>query len=262
MSRTKKHAALIIAMIMAFTVIPGAIMADTASAATKLSKPKLTNHAASSTSIKNTWNKVKGAKGYEVYRSTKAKGKYKKVKTIKKGKTVSWTNKKLKKNKKYYYKVRAYKMVKGKKKYSKFSSAQWAKTTNKPNPVFSMSSKAATTSTISVKITNKGRYKMVVNPEEMGIFFKNPGAAEAASGLSDKELEDINMLSSKGVYIAFGEKITINPGKAATVKYTPIDVNGNAIKVSYSSSGILYGTFTFNKKTYEFTASKKYGYHW
>lgn len=172
MNNRKKHAALVIALIMAFTVIPAFTMADTASAATALAKPTLTNHAASSTSIKNTWTKVKNAKGYEVYRATSSKGKYKKVKTVKSGKTVAWTNKSLKKNKKYYYKVRAYKYVSGKKKYSKFSAAKWAKPTNSPNPVFSMSATAKKTSKVYVKITNKGRYTMYVNQGEFAMFFK------------------------------------------------------------------------------------------
>ena len=60
-------------------------------------------------SLKLTWKKVSGAKGYQIYRATSKNGKYKKVKTIKSGKTVSWTNTKLTTGKKYYYKVRAYK---------------------------------------------------------------------------------------------------------------------------------------------------------
>ena len=47
--------------------------------------------------------------GYEVYQATKAKGKYKKIKTISKAKTTKLTVKKLKAKKTYYFKVRAYK---------------------------------------------------------------------------------------------------------------------------------------------------------
>lgn len=53
------------------------------------------------------WTKVAGATGYKVYRSTNAKTGFKSVKTIKKAKTVSFTNKKLKKGKTYYYKIQA-----------------------------------------------------------------------------------------------------------------------------------------------------------
>ncbi|MCB6993006.1 fibronectin type III domain-containing protein [bacterium 210820-DFI.6.37] len=82
--------------------------------------------AQTTSSIKVSWKKVKNAKGYQIYRSTSKNGKYSKVKTIKSGKTVSWTNKSLKAGKKYYYKVRAYKTYKKKGKtkylYGKYST--------------------------------------------------------------------------------------------------------------------------------------------
>lgn len=59
--------------------------------------------------VKLTWKKVKGADGYEIYRATSKKGKYQKIKTLKKGTIVSYTDGKAKKGKTYYYKVRAVK---------------------------------------------------------------------------------------------------------------------------------------------------------
>lgn len=64
----------------------------------------------SSTSVKITWNKVSGASGYIVYRKT-GSGEWKKIKTIKKGSTISYTDKKLTKGKKYTYTVKAYRIV-------------------------------------------------------------------------------------------------------------------------------------------------------
>ena len=72
-------------------------------------------------SVVLSWKKQKNATGYEIYRSTKKKGKYKKIATIKKVSKASYTNKKLKKGKTYYYKVRAYKTQSGKKVYGTFS---------------------------------------------------------------------------------------------------------------------------------------------
>lgn len=72
-------------------------------------------------SLKVSWKKVDGASKYQIYRSTKKNGKYKKVKILS-SKTTSYTNKKLKKGKKYYYKVRAVVKVDGKNVYSAFSS--------------------------------------------------------------------------------------------------------------------------------------------
>ncbi len=61
----------------------------------------------SGSSLKLSWKKVTGATGYEIARSTSKNGTYKVVKTIKSATTVSYTDKKLKTGKTYYYKVRA-----------------------------------------------------------------------------------------------------------------------------------------------------------
>lgn len=71
-----------------------------------------------------SWKKSSDATGYQIYRATKKNGKYKKIKTIKKRNTVKYTNKRLKKGKRYYYKIRAYKKVSGKTYYSSFSKAK------------------------------------------------------------------------------------------------------------------------------------------
>lgn len=91
---------------------------------------KLTAKAASKDSVKLSWTKVSGATGYEVLRlvgksgTTKivngrsnAYGKYQLLKDITKGTTVSYTDKKLNSELSYYYQVRAYKTVDGKKYY-------------------------------------------------------------------------------------------------------------------------------------------------
>lgn len=73
------------------------------------------------------WEKISGASGYEVYRATSKSGKYSKIKTITKNSTVSYVNSSLTKNKTYYYKVRAYRTVNGKKIYSSYSVAKSVK---------------------------------------------------------------------------------------------------------------------------------------
>lgn len=66
------------------------------------------------------WKKVSGASRYAVYRATKKNGRYKRIATLKNNKR-SYTNTRLKKKKTYYYKVRAYRIVKGKHVYSYYS---------------------------------------------------------------------------------------------------------------------------------------------
>lgn len=58
------------------------------------------------------WTTAKKATGYYIYRSTKKATGYKKIKTITKRTTVSYTDKKVKKKKRYYYKVTPYLTVK------------------------------------------------------------------------------------------------------------------------------------------------------
>lgn len=75
--------------------------------------------------VKLTWNKVSGASGYEVYRSTSKNGAYKLVKTVTSGS--SYKDTKLSKGKTYYYKVRAYRTVDGEKVYGSYSSVKKVK---------------------------------------------------------------------------------------------------------------------------------------
>ena len=76
-----------------------------------------------------TWKKVSGVKGYQVQVATNKKfKKNKKTVTIKKQKTTKTTVKKLKAKKKYYVRVRTYKIANGKKVYSSWSKVKSVKT--------------------------------------------------------------------------------------------------------------------------------------
>lgn len=87
-------------------------------ATTKISSIK--NSTAKTLQLK--WSKVAGATGYEIYRATSMKGTYKKIKTITKGTEVTYRNTGLVKGKMYYYKIRAYRTVNGKKVYGNYSA--------------------------------------------------------------------------------------------------------------------------------------------
>lgn len=97
------------------------------SMATTPSRPTITVKSAGSRAIKVSWNKISGAKGYEIYRKTGSSGSYTRIKTITSGSTLSYTNKSLTKGKTYYYKVRAYKIVNDKKLYSSYSYSKYIK---------------------------------------------------------------------------------------------------------------------------------------
>lgn len=70
-----------------------------------------------------SWKKAGGADGYQVYRSTKKDGTYKRVETLRGNAEVKLVDEDLKSKKTYYYKVRAYRKGAGKKVYGRFSSA-------------------------------------------------------------------------------------------------------------------------------------------
>ncbi len=70
------------------------------------------------------WKKATDASGYQIYIKTGKKGKFKLVKTISKKTKVSYTASKLKKKKTYFFKVRAYKSVSGKKVYGAYSKTK------------------------------------------------------------------------------------------------------------------------------------------
>ena len=67
------------------------------------------------------WKKVKNADGYQVYMSGKKNSGYKKTATITSGAKVKYTKKKLTPGKTYYFKIRTYRKIGGKKVYSSYS---------------------------------------------------------------------------------------------------------------------------------------------
>lgn len=101
--------------------------------------------AASTTSIKVSWNAVSGADGYAVYRATSANGTYSKLGTVT---TTNRTCGSLSSGKQYFFKVCAYKVVNGKTCYGKYSSVVSAVTTPGTPTV-----KVASSTSSSVKLS-------------------------------------------------------------------------------------------------------------
>ena len=69
------------------------------------------------------WKRIKDVSGYEIFRATKKNGKYKVVKVIKKKEMKKWTDKRLRKGKKYFYKIRPFTKISGKTYKGKMSKA-------------------------------------------------------------------------------------------------------------------------------------------
>lgn len=88
--------------------------------ATSPSKVNIKKITATSKNTTLQWNKVASASGYEIYAKSGNEG-YKKVKTINGNKTFTITIKNTTKDKKFTYKIRAYRTVDSKKVYGSFS---------------------------------------------------------------------------------------------------------------------------------------------
>lgn len=112
--------------VIAYNKVNGTIKYGTYSSilttTTKTTTPKISKLTTTSKKATIKWGKITGATGYEIYMATSKGGKYTKIKTITKGSTTSYTKTNLTKKKTYYFKIRTYRTVDGKKVYSSYSS--------------------------------------------------------------------------------------------------------------------------------------------
>ncbi len=116
--------------VCAYRIVEGKIVRGSCSLAqggkTVLSRPVLRASAGAKRAVLK-WGKVNGASGYIIYSATSSKGRYRVIKTIKKGSTLSYTQRKLKKGKNYHFKIRAYRTVNGNKVMSADSDSRKVK---------------------------------------------------------------------------------------------------------------------------------------
>lgn len=93
-------------------------------------KPKSTSFTltAKKNSVVIKYKKVSGVTGYQIYRAKSKNGTFKKITTRAQKKTGKYTSLRLSSKHTYYYKIRTYKTVNGKKIYSSFSAVKKIKT--------------------------------------------------------------------------------------------------------------------------------------
>lgn len=96
-----------------------------AAAPTPAAPTRVKGKALDSKTIKLTWKKTPGASGYEIYRYSSAKKRYRKIGMTRKN---CFKSRKLKANTRYRYKVRAFVKQEGKTYYSRFSKTVKQKT--------------------------------------------------------------------------------------------------------------------------------------
>lgn len=170
------------------------------------------------TTIRVTWNKVSGANGYRVYRSASKDGKYTAIGSTAKNSAVTFLDKKAVTGKTYYYKVRAYRNVSGKKVYGSYSATEKAKAVLSA-PTLSAGSTSKTAVLEWSKVKGADGYQVYASDSQNGTYTrikitKGTGATDE-SLLTGKtryyKVRAYRKVNGKAVYGSFSKikKVTV-----------------------------------------------------
>ena len=185
----------------------------------RLGKVKIaTANSESYSTIRVTWNKVSGANGYRVYRSTSKDGKYTAIGSTAKNSAVTFLDKKAVTGKTYYYKVRAYRNVSGKKVYGSYSATEKAKAVLSA-PTLSAGSTSKTAVLEWSKVKGADGYQVYASDSQNGTYTrikitKSTGATDE-SLLTGKtryyKVRAYRKVNGKAVYGSFSKikKVTV-----------------------------------------------------
>lgn len=185
----------------------------------RLGKVKIaTANSESYSTIRVTWNKVSGANGYKVYRSTSKDGKYAAIGSTAKNSAVTFLDKKAVTGKTYYYKVRAYRNVSGKKVYGSYSATEKAKAVLSA-PTLSAGSTSKTAVLEWSKVKGADGYQVYASDSKNGTYTrikitKGTGATDE-SLLTGKtryyKVRAYRKVNGKAVYGSFSKikKVTV-----------------------------------------------------
>lgn len=185
----------------------------------RLGKVKIaTANSESYSTIRVTWNKVSGANGYRVYRSTSKDGKYTAIGSTAKNSAVTFLDKKAVTGKTYYYKVRAYRNVSGKRVYGSYSATEKAKAVLSA-PTLSAGSTSKTAVLEWSKVKGADGYQVYASDSQNGTYTrikitKGTGATDE-SLLTGKtryyKVRAYRKVNGKAVYGSFSKikKVTV-----------------------------------------------------
>lgn len=185
----------------------------------RLGKVKIaTANSESYSTIRVTWNKVSGANGYKVYRSTSKDGKYAAIGSTAKNSAVTFLDKKAVTGKTYYYKVCAYRNVSGKKVYGSYSATEKAKAVLSA-PTLSAGSTSKTAVLEWSKVKGADGYQVYASDSQNGTYTrikitKGTGATDE-SLLTGKtryyKVRACRKVNGKAVYGSFSKikKVTV-----------------------------------------------------
>lgn len=237
-----------------------------------LAKAKITGITSSNEEVlKISWNKVSGAKGYIISRSTKKDSGYSEIDTVSGEKTTSYTDDTVKAGKTYYYKVEAYNVNSGTKGYGGASDAVAGKTA-KCTKITSIISTNEKTLTIKWnKITGAYGYRIKRSTDEDGTY----KVVKTIKSGNTTSYKDTSVKAGKTYYytvetmVKTGDNICYSgdsapmegrTAKKAKIKYA-VSNGSNQIEVNWGAVSGAYGyrikRSTSKNGTYKVVATLK-----
>ena len=237
-----------------------------------LAKAKITGITSSNEEVlKISWNKVSGAKGYIISRSTKKDSGYSEIDTVSGEKTTSYTDDTVKAGKTYYYKVEAYNVNSGTKGYGGASDAVAGKTAKRTKITSIVSTNEKTLTIKWNKITGAYGYRIKRSTDEDGTY----KVVKTIKSGNTTSYKDTSVKAGKTYYytvetmVKTGDNICYSgdsasmegrTAKKAKIKYAvsngsnQIEVNWGAVRGAY---GYRIKRSTSKNGTYKVVATLK-----
>lgn len=235
-----------------------------------LAKAKITGITSSNEEVlKISWNKVSGAKGYIISRSTSKNSGYKKIDTVT-GKT-SYSDDTVKAGKTYYYKVEAYNVNSGTKGYGGASDAVAGKTAKRTKITSIVSTNEKTLTIKWNKITGAYGYRIKRSTDEDGTY----KVVKTIKSGNTTSYKDTSVKAGKTYYytvetmVKTGDNICYSgdsasmegrTAKKAKIKYA-VSNGSNQIEVNWGAVSGAYGyrikRSTSKNGTYKVVATLK-----
>lgn len=237
-----------------------------------LAKAKITGITSSNEEVlKISWNKVSGAKGYIISRSTKKDSGYSEIDTVSGEKTTSYTDDTVKAGKTYYYKVEAYNVNSGTKGYGGASDAVAGKTAKRTEITSIVSTNEKTLTIKWNKIIGAYGYRIKRSTDEDGTY----KVVKTIKSGNTTSYKDTSVKAGKTYYytvetmVKTGDNICYSgdsasmegrTAKKAKIKYAvsngsnQIEVNWGAVRGAY---GYRIKRSTSKNGTYKVVATLK-----
>ena len=237
-----------------------------------LAKAKITGITSSDEEVlKISWNKVSGAKGYIISRSTKKDSGYSEIDTVSGEKTTSYTDDTVKAGKTYYYKVEAYNVNSGTKGYGGASDAVAGKTAKRTKITSIVSTNEKTLTIKWNKITGAYGYRIKRSTDEDGTY----KVVKTIKSGNTTSYKDTSVKAGKTYYytvetmVKTGDNICYSgdsasmegrTAKKAKIKYA-VSNGSNQIEVNWGAVSGAYGyrikRSTSKNGTYKVVATLK-----